>query len=302
VAGVVDTGTQVWAGAKTFNGVMTLANATDATSTAGALVVEGGICCKKKLYVTTGLTSEGATVFNDAGSATADFRIEGDTDANLFFVDASADKIGIGTASPGYKLHSVGTVYLDNRTGAGYGTSAEATLGIFGLSTDTAVDGGAVYNMEWKVYGNASGQYWYSNYITRGGSRTLGAYCTGTAWTNSSDIKNKHNIVDIKYGLSTVLALRPVSFDWKTVKQKDIGFIAQEMEQVIPEVVTGEEGSKGISYGNLVAVCVQAIKEQQAIISTQAGLISSLEARVASQEARLATLEGGATTTELEGK
>jgi hypothetical protein len=44
-----------------------------------------------------------ATVFNDGG-ANVDFRVEGDTDANLLFVDASADVVGIGTSSPGFKF------------------------------------------------------------------------------------------------------------------------------------------------------------------------------------------------------
>ena len=54
----------------------------------------------------TGNTSlDGGTfVFNDSG-ADKDFRIEGDTDANLFFTDASADRIGIGTSSPATKLN-----------------------------------------------------------------------------------------------------------------------------------------------------------------------------------------------------
>jgi hypothetical protein len=49
--------------------------------------------------VSTALTANGGVVFNDAG-ADVDFRVEGDTEANLLFVDASADKVGIGTSSP----------------------------------------------------------------------------------------------------------------------------------------------------------------------------------------------------------
>jgi hypothetical protein len=49
------------------------------------------------------LNTSGAVVFNDAG-ADVDFRVEGDTDANLLFVDASADAVGIGTSSPTSKL------------------------------------------------------------------------------------------------------------------------------------------------------------------------------------------------------
>jgi len=51
-------------------------------------------------------TSE--VVFNDGG-ANYDFRIEGDTEANLFFVDASTDRVGLGTGSPAEKLHIEGT-------------------------------------------------------------------------------------------------------------------------------------------------------------------------------------------------
>jgi len=48
--------------------------------------------------------ADGAQVFNESGAA-VDFRIEGDTEQNLFFVDGSADKIGIGTSSPAKTLH-----------------------------------------------------------------------------------------------------------------------------------------------------------------------------------------------------
>jgi hypothetical protein len=51
----------------------------------------------------TTLNTSGAVVFNDAG-ADVDFRVEGDTEANLLFVDASADKVGIGTSSPARAL------------------------------------------------------------------------------------------------------------------------------------------------------------------------------------------------------
>lgn len=51
----------------------------------------------------------GANVFNDAG-ADVDQRMEGDTDANLFFLDASTDRIGIGTATPTAKLHFNGSL------------------------------------------------------------------------------------------------------------------------------------------------------------------------------------------------
>jgi hypothetical protein len=59
------------------------------------------------LTVSSGSTLNGGVVINEPG-ADADTRIEGDTDANLFFADASTDRIGIGTGSPSTKLHVVG--------------------------------------------------------------------------------------------------------------------------------------------------------------------------------------------------
>jgi hypothetical protein len=57
----------------------------------------------------TTLTASGAVTFNDAGGD-VDFRVEGDTDANLLFVDASADRMGIGTSSPSQKLDVNGAI------------------------------------------------------------------------------------------------------------------------------------------------------------------------------------------------
>jgi hypothetical protein len=186
-------------------------------------------------------------------------------------IDSSGNLL-VGQTSGSFKLSVTGTVYLDNRKSTSYNASSAATLGVFGASNDASVNNGAVYNIEWLMSGNASGQFWFANYIARGGSRTLGASCTGTTWTNASDIANKEDIAPIGYGLETVMATNPVDFRWKTMKghdgfgKKDIGFIAQDMELIVPEVVTGDEGQKGISYGSLVAVAFKAIQEQQAII------------------------------------
>lgn len=97
-----------------------------------------------------------------------------------------------------------------------------------------------------------------------------GAHVTAAGtWTNASDMRLKKNIVDSKYGLSEVLKLRSVDYEMKASGEKQVGFVAQEVKKVIPEVVSGNENSDvmmGISYGNLVPVLVNAIKEQQAQI------------------------------------
>ena len=221
---------------------------------------------------------ENATSGNYAGTLLFKTRANGGDDTERMRIDSSGNLL-VGTTSGSYTFTLLGSCYITNTVGGSYNTSSERTLGVFGMDTNGAVDSGRVANIEWKMAGNSNGQFWYANYITQGGSRTLGAYCTGTGWTNSSDIANKEEIESIKYGLSTVMASRPVDFRWKSMRDEngqgkaDIGFVAQEMELLVPEVVTGQEGGKGISYGNLVAIAFKAIQEQQA-------LIQSLKARL----------------------
>lgn len=97
--------------------------------------------------------------------------------------------------------------------------------------------------------------------------------------SGSSDARFKTNISPIENPLEKVLQLRGVTFDWKTKEfptrkfsdKKALGFIAQEVEQVVPEVVQNEnnlEGYKSIQYDKIVALLVEAIKVQQQEIET----------------------------------
>jgi hypothetical protein len=64
--------------------------------------------------ISTALTANGGAVFNENG-ANVDFRVEGDTDANLIFADASTDRVGIGTSSPSTKLQVEGSGTANSR-------------------------------------------------------------------------------------------------------------------------------------------------------------------------------------------
>ena len=88
--------------------------------------------------------------------------------------------------------------------------------------------------------------------------------------TTASDRKLKTNIQDTKYGLGDVIKLQGREFDWKQEDRgHDVGFIAQEVQEVIPELVKevdsiGEnDGEKHLTvdYAKLVPVLVESIKE-----------------------------------------
>jgi hypothetical protein len=74
------------------------------------------------------LTLTNGAVINEAG-ADSDTRIEGDTDANLLFVDASTDRIGVGTSSPGSKLDVKGTLRLSGSSSGYVGIAPAAAAG-----------------------------------------------------------------------------------------------------------------------------------------------------------------------------
>jgi len=96
---------------------------------------------------------------------------------------------------------------------------------------------------------------------------TGGIQVTGTV-TATSDIKLKENVTTIENGLDKVSQLRGVEFDFKSNGQHSLGVIAQEVEQVLPDLVTtNEEGIKSVAYGNLTAVLIEAVKELKAEVA-----------------------------------
>lgn len=110
------------------------------------------------------------------------------------------------------------------------------------------------------------------------------------ATTVPSDERAKTNVVNLEKSLDKVLSLRGVSFKWNPdvvplrAKAKDtasVGLIAQEVEKVIPEAVVTEtvekQELKTVEYGNLVAVLVEAIKEQQQQIEDLKERVATLE-------------------------
>ncbi len=110
-----------------------------------------------------------------------------------------------------------------------------------------------------------------SQQLTVFNGTTTGTY-TATGWAHSSDRRLKTNITAIENSLEKIKTLQGVYFNWKNNpnENKQIGFIAQEVEKVLPEVVLKDEaGNYSMVYGNITAVLLNAIKEQQQIIENQ---------------------------------
>ena len=94
-----------------------------------------------------------------------------------------------------------------------------------------------------------------------------GYLSSGGTWVNASDISIKKDIKEIKYGINEIMALKPKWYRMIDDDLEQIGFIAQEVEEILPELVnTSERGMKGLSYGQMTAVLVKAIQELKAEI------------------------------------
>lgn len=90
-----------------------------------------------------------------------------------------------------------------------------------------------------------------------------GAVCvpSGGFFLYSSDERLKENISQLDNSLDRLLQLRGYSFDWKSNGEHSVGLIAQEVEAVYPDLVGGNQDHKMVSYSNLVAPIIEAIRE-----------------------------------------
>jgi hypothetical protein len=93
-------------------------------------------------------------------------------------------------------------------------------------------------------------------------SSNLNITSDGTLTTSTSDEKFKFNIKPLNYGLSTLLQLKPVNFQWIKGEENDLGFIAQDVAEIIPEAVNTNWNSDLLfRYESLIPILTKAIKE-----------------------------------------
>ena len=138
--------------------------------------------------------------------------------------------------------------------------------------------------------GNTGIAYVGFRYGTGTGTETgyIATNGTTTSYVTTSDYRLKDNIVPMTGALDKVAQLKPVTYTWKADGSDGQGFIAHELQEVVPDAVTGEkdavneDGSikpQGIDTSFLVATLTAAIQEQQTIINDLKARIETLEAK-----------------------
>ena len=247
-----------------------------------------------------------AIVVNEDGN-NVNTRFEGDTDANLLFLDASTNRVGIGTNSPSQILHTVSTTdgfgpFFTNSSGrasininslnnsspayVNFNNSemfldANASTKVFRIATSTT-NGYIAFetNQQIERMRITSGGEVYIAGTTDQGAYNLQVNGTGVwgagAYVNGSDITLKENIQSLNKGLDYIKKLNPVQYNYKSTfssdQSKQLGFIAQDvmvaLEDLSDAIVKDNGNYLSMAYQNLIPITVKAIQEQQTIIES----------------------------------
>jgi uncharacterized protein YcfL len=157
-----------------------------------------------------------------------------------------------------------GSFFIENMMGGLYVNGTMQGFQTFSVSEY----GGTVRNVngDFNVQNSA-----YSDTFT---VASVGA--TSNGWYTYSDITLKDNIIPIPSSLNKVMSLEGVKFDWKRDMSADYGFIAQQVKEILPEVVNENNGLLTVNYTSIIAVQNEAIKELNKKIDKYDGIIDNL--------------------------
>lgn len=186
-------------------------------------------------------------------------------DPDLFI--ASSGDIGIGTDAPNADLHINGTIRIGTHLVAFTPLSVRLWSNLEPQDLNPTLHANDL----------GSPDHWWDD-------------VHGIEWKGPSDIRFKEDVKEIQYGLKELLQMRPVQFKWKHKKdnKENYGLIAQELVQLIPELVDESDQSEllkeqgidsgllSVSYLELIPVLIKAIQEQDIKITRQENTIAIL--------------------------
>lgn len=253
-------------------------------------------------------------------------------DGSLSSANLSNTDFNTNGPNSGFQMLETSAEPVGTTTGGGYGgmilerTAAYATDMhlYFGLNDNTTAHNMIFSHVAWN---SAASKHQFTEMarLTNGGYWGLGdnaptyrlqlpnnntgneGRAIAVSWNTYSDARIKTDVKKIPYGLETIMQLAPKSYVQHNSNNQDgrlkieptgtksIGFLAQDLQKVIPEIVTvPKDESKqlwSVDYTRIIPVMVQAIQDQQAIIDAQKSELTQLNNRLAAIEKILAGSE-----------
>lgn len=204
-------------------------NVAATSTTTGTLVVTGGVGISGNVWVGG---SSGITFAGTSGNTTTDLLYQQISDNDFFRIRTG----GLSGSNSGF-------VEIATADDASEPIYVRQYTGVFTTLTRTAT------------------------LLDGSGNTSFPGTVTANVLTANSDIRLKENISTIENALSILLKLRGVVYNRIGNESKELGLIAQELEEILPGLVnTNEEGIKSVMYGNIVGLLIESIKEQQSQI------------------------------------
>jgi hypothetical protein len=202
-----------------------------------------------------------------AGTAAAPaITTTGDTNTGIFF--PAADTIGFTEGGlEAVRITSGGSILV------GTTTDVLNNAGTLGVQINNL---GAIYTGKDSTVGRTHFGFWNPN----GQVGSISTSASTTSYNTSSDYRLKENIAPMTGALEVIAQLNPVTYTWKADGSDGQGFIAHELQEVVPECVSGEkdgvdaEGNpeyQGVDTSFLVATLTAAIQELKARIEVLEG-------------------------------
>ena len=203
--------------------------------------------------------------YNDPITATTPLQFDA---SQYTFLIADAEKMRLD--SSGNLLVGTTTASYSGKVTSSVGASNSAYSAIFSGSGGSAIG----YRSDFTgTTGTAYAMYFTYNGVASGAiTNTSGA----TTYATSSDYRLKENVVPLASGLATISAIKPVTYDWIANKEKGEGFIAHELQTVIPLAVIGEKDAvdekgkikpQGVDPGKIIPHLVAALQELSAEVT-----------------------------------
>jgi endosialidase-like protein len=246
----------------------------------------------------TSNSAQGAGVFGDGfigvhgdGSSIG---VKGSGATGIFGTSGSLDD---GTGVSGYG--AIGVLGISDRI-PGTGVQGEGTTGVIGITeSGNAVTGLCMSNTS-GLAGWFVGNVRISKRLSISTSaKAYDLHVDGSAgkpgggsWSNASDLRLKNIDREYSKGLQEVIKLRPIEFHYKpdnargySPEREEIGFVAQEVQEVFPEAVTeGDDGYLDMNVHAINVAMVNAMKEMHVIMTQQQDMIDVLKQKVADLE------------------
>jgi len=188
----------------------------------------------------------------------------------IVLIDDDEPRVGINTISPTSELHILqAALPILNTLGQSVTSNYGIKLSKWNIVQNSLDNLSFIYNGIWRSYISSSN----GNYV------------------NSSDRRLKENIEPLKPCLEKVMKLVPSRYNYINSQEATIGFIAQDVESVFPELIYRQGKYKALAYDNFTILAIKAIQEQQEIIDELKGKLNENANRADKQQHYLNELQ-----------